>query len=57
MSDQNAPVTKHVVTAREHLAGVKAAHVWHQELASEHLLSYQQPIKDWPIRPDQQAST
>ena len=48
MVDQNKPVTKHLVTAREHLAGVKAAQAWHQDLAQQHLLDTQTPIKDTP---------
>lgn len=48
MTDENAPVRKHLVTAREHLAGVKANRAWVQELAAAQLLDSQQPIKDTP---------
>lgn len=48
MSDQNAPITKHVVSAKEHLAGIKAAAVYHQALAAQHLLDSQSPIKNTP---------
>lgn len=53
--DENAPVRRHVATAREHLAGVKAGQVWVQELAAAHLLRTQQPIRDQPI-PNQDAT-
>lgn len=48
MTDQNKPVTKRLVTARERLAGVKANRAWVQDLARQHLLDSQQPIKDTP---------
>lgn len=49
MTDQNAPVRKHIITAREHLAGVKAARVWIQELSDLHLLKHQDPISKQPV--------
>ena len=49
MTDQNATVTKHMATAREHLAGLKASQAWVQELAAAHLLRGQSPIKDTPV--------
>lgn len=48
MTDQNAPVHKHHATAREHLAGVKAARAWIQDLAAQQLLDSQAPIKNTP---------
>ena len=48
MSALPAPVTKHLATAKEHLAGIKAAQKWHQELAAAHLLALQSPIRDEP---------
>lgn len=52
MTDQNAPMRKRAVTAKEHLAGIRAAMVFHQELADAHLLTYQSPISKQPILPD-----
>jgi hypothetical protein len=49
MTDENAVITRHVATAKEHLAGIKAAAVYHQALAARHLLDTQSPIKDRPI--------
>lgn len=53
MTDQNAPVRKHLQSAREHLAGVKAARAWHQELTAAHLLRSQehQPHLPKPAQP------
>lgn len=48
MSDPNAPITRHHATAKEHLAGVKGAAVYHQALAAQHLLDTQNPVKDRP---------
>jgi hypothetical protein len=48
MTDSNAPVTKHLATAREHAAGVKAHQAWMQELMAAHLLDNQAPIKNTP---------
>lgn len=48
MTDQNKPVPKRLVTAKEHLAGVKANRAWVQDLAAQQLLHGQQPIKDTP---------
>jgi len=48
MTDQNAPVTKHLATAKEHLAGIAASRAWVQDLSAQHLLDSQQPIKDAP---------
>lgn len=48
MSDPNATITRRAVTAREHLAGVKAAQAYHQALAAAHLLDSQSPVKDTP---------
>lgn len=48
MTDRNDPVHKHLVSAREHLAGVAANRAWVQDLAAQHLLDTQQPIKDTP---------
>jgi hypothetical protein len=49
MTDTNAPVTKHMATAKEHAAGVKAARQWIQDLSAAGLLDSQHPVKDEPI--------
>jgi hypothetical protein len=49
MTDQGAPIVAHLASAKEHLAGIKAARVWHQDLAAKHLLDTQRPVKDDPI--------
>lgn len=38
-------------SAREHLAGVKGAAKWIQDLAAEHLLKSEQPISKRPVKP------
>jgi hypothetical protein len=54
MSDPNAPVARAMVNAKEHLAGIKAAQAFHQELAAAHLLRTQSPIsrEPWPDEKD-----
>lgn len=42
-------VVKHHATAREHLAGIKAAQAFQQDLMARQLLDSQYPIRDWPI--------
>lgn len=56
MTDNDKPATKHKVSAKEHLAGIKAAQVYIQALSAEHLLRTQDPIRDQPIgvTPEQQ---
>lgn len=49
MSDPNAPIVRHAATAKEHLAGIKGAAVYHQALAAQHLLDSQDPIKNQPV--------
>lgn len=49
MIDPNAPYAKHRGSLKEHLAGVKAAHAWIQELSAEHLLKSQEPISKQPV--------
>lgn len=44
------PVHKHKHSAKQHLAGIKAAQIWVQELTAAHLLDTQQPIKDQPVQ-------
>lgn len=51
MADQNAPIVRHMGTAKERLAGINAARVWHQDLAAAHLLRTQAPIGREPIDP------
>jgi hypothetical protein len=48
MTDENAPVRKHLATAKEHLAGLAAAAKWREDLINAHLLDSQAPIKDEP---------
>lgn len=51
MTPSDPPVKKHLGTAKEHLAGMRAAQKWRQELIAAHLLDTQAPIKDTPIAP------
>lgn len=51
MTDPNATITVHHGTIKEHLAGIHAAQVWHQDLAAQHLLRTQSPIRDQPVPP------
>lgn len=51
MTDPAAPFAKHKATLKEHLAGVKGAQTWIQELSASHLLDSQQPIKSQPVQP------
>lgn len=48
MTHDHKPYPGHLATAKEHLAGVRAAQAFHQELAAKHLLDSQKPIKDEP---------
>lgn len=41
---------KRLTAAREHLAGIKAARVWQQDLAAAHLLRTEAPISDQPAQ-------
>lgn len=54
MNDPGAPYAKHHGTLKEHLAGVKGAHKWIQELSAQHLLDSQDPIKNRPVNPPQE---
>jgi hypothetical protein len=54
MTDANAPVVKHLTSARAHLAGVVASRAWVQDLAAAHLLRTQTPISSKPF--DKEAS-
>lgn len=56
MSDPGAPFAKHQVSLKEHLAGVKGARVWIQELSAQHLLDSQDPIKNQPVEPPREQS-
>lgn len=47
-TNENRPVRRHLATAKEHLAGIKAAAAWYQDLMDAHLLDSQTPIKDTP---------
>ena len=51
MTDENAPVRKHIKSAKEHLAGLHAAQVWREDLIKQHLLDTQSPIRDEPLEP------
>ena len=51
MTDNNAPVRKHLATAREHAAGVKANRAWVHDLAAKGLLRTQAPISEQPAAP------
>lgn len=48
MSTPEPPVVRGYHSAREHLAGVKAAAAWIHELAAAHLLRTQEPISSEP---------
>lgn len=50
MNPQDKPVAKRYRSAREHLAGIKAAEAWHRELAAKHLLRTEQPISSEPVK-------
>jgi hypothetical protein len=56
MTDQNAPVTKRKTTAKEHLAGIKGARVWIQDLSEQGLLRTQHPIRDTPDTPSKEPA-
>jgi hypothetical protein len=56
MTDQNKPITKHKAAAKEHLAGVKGAHQWIQDLSAQGLLRTQYPIRDQPDTPPTEAA-
>lgn len=49
MSANPAPIKKHEVTAKQHLAGLAGSRAWIQDLAAAHLLRYQSPIRDLPL--------
>lgn len=51
MTHPKHPINQHYHSAKEHLAGVRAARRWRQELIDAHLLDTQQPIKDQPVTP------
>jgi hypothetical protein len=51
MTDQGAPVPRHLASAREHAAGLRASAAWVQDLAAAHLLKSEAPIKDQPVTP------
>lgn len=40
---------QHYDSAREQLAGRRAAEAWQHELSAEHLLKLEAPIKDRPV--------
>lgn len=48
MATPESRLDRHYRSAKEHLAGVKAAQVWVQELMAQHLLDSQHPIRDRP---------
>lgn len=54
MTDTNTSAGVHYVSAREHLAGIKAAQQWIQDLTDAHLLRTQQPIRDLPLPSEDQ---
>jgi hypothetical protein len=49
MTDDGKPVSKRKKSAKEHLAGIKAAQAWQQDLQAAGLLRTQAPIRDTPI--------
>jgi hypothetical protein len=49
MTDESKSYRKHLGTAKEHLAGIKAAAVWRQDLAAVGLLKTQTPIRELPL--------
>lgn len=53
MTDNDKPLARHLGTAKEHLAGIKAAQTWIQELSAAGLLHAQQPIRDTPIQDEE----
>jgi hypothetical protein len=57
MTTAQTAVAKHVGTARERAAGGKAARAWIQDLAAQHLLDTQAPIKDTPYPGPSEVTT
>lgn len=54
MSDDNATHKRRVTTMKEHLAGLKGAAKWHQEIVAnhlEHLSSVYDQAKPKPVEP------
>jgi hypothetical protein len=57
MTDNDKPLHKHKRSAKEHLAGIKAAAAWQQDLQAAQLLRTQAPIRDTPVEPPAPASS
>lgn len=53
MATRRESVDVHYQSAKAHLAGVKAAQVWHQELVTLHLLHEHDTPTDQPTEPGQ----
>lgn len=49
MTAPKKPIDVHYQSAREHLAGLKAAAKWREDLIAAHLLDSQTPIKSQPF--------
>lgn len=49
MREAEKPLVKALVSAKEHLAGVRAAQAWHRDLVAQHLLRSESPIRDEPL--------
>lgn len=56
VTDEQATFRKHQHSLKEHLAGVKGAHAWIQELSAQHLLRSQSPIRDEPVPEHQEQA-
>lgn len=56
MAARRETVDAHYQSAKEHLAGVKAAQVWHQELVTLHLLHQHDMPAERPTEPGQEAA-
>lgn len=54
MSANPPPIHKHMVTAKQRLAGMAGSRAWIQELTAAHLLRTQSPIRDEPLPADQE---
>lgn len=51
MTHDRHPLNRHYESAKAHLAGVKAAEVWRQELIDAHLLRHPKPGDPPPTPP------
>lgn len=56
MTDNDRPVKKRIDSAAQHLAAVRAASIWHQELIAAHLLRDESPIRDLPLPPETEVT-